>query len=137
MIKKEVSKIAVLIGPPGVGKNTIGDLINSQLEGIQCLDGDSFISEEGIKRLQTGLWGDDDRREYLSLMAIAAAATAKNNEKTVLTDAMTTGWMREFFENQIRAQGSLTLAWVLVTRKFAQGEIEELVAERAAKGQLF
>lgn len=127
-------KIAVMIGPPGVGKNTIGDLINNNLKNFSCLDGDSFISPKGIKRLQTGLWNDDDRREYLSLAAIEVTKRTQIGEKLVLADAMTTNWMREHFENQIRAQGNFILAWILVTREFAEGEIEKLVAERAKRG---
>lgn len=128
------NKIAVMIGPPGVGKNTIGDLINSRINGICCLDGDNFISARGISRLQTGLWNDDDRREYLSLMATGVTKKAGNGEKIVVADAMTTRWMRDFFENQVRSQGNFTLAWILVTRKFIEGEIEKMVAERAAAG---
>lgn len=133
-MSKEAKKIAVMIGPPGVGKNTIGDIINAKLNGFHCLDGDNFISANGILRLQTGLWNDDDRREYLGLMAMGVTERAGNGEKIILADAMTTRWMREFFENQIRAQGNFTLAWILVTRQFADGEIEKMIAERAAAG---
>jgi len=130
---ERLKKIVVMIGPPGVGKNTIGDLINSKLNGVKFLDGDSFISEKGINRLQTGLWNDEDRREYLASMAIGATNEVSNGIRIVVADAMTTNWMREFFEKQVRAQGNLTLAWVLVMRKFAEGEIEKMVEERAAR----
>ena len=133
-MKNVENKIAVMIGPPGVGKNTIGDLINSRLKGVYCLDGDNFISQNGIARLQTGLWNNDDRREYLGLMATKVAERAGNGDRIVIADAMTTRWMREFFENQVRCQGNFTLAWILVTRKFAKGEIEKMIAERAAVG---
>ncbi|OGG06330.1 hypothetical protein A2872_01215 [Candidatus Gottesmanbacteria bacterium RIFCSPHIGHO2_01_FULL_42_12] len=130
----ESKKIAVMIGPPGVGKNTIGDLINRKIRGFCCLDGDSFISPTGVIRLQTGLWSDDDRREYLSLMATGVTERANNGEKIVIADAMTTKWMREFFENRVREQGNFVLAWILVTRQFEEGEVEKMIAERAAAG---
>ena len=131
---EKLNKITVMIGPPGVGKNTIGDLINTKLSGFYCLDGDNFISPKGITRLQTGLWNDDDRREYLNLMASGTTERASNGEKIIVADAMTTRWMREFFENRVRARGNFILAWILVTRRFAEGEIEKMISERAARG---
>lgn len=133
-VTRSETPIAVFIGCPGAGKSTIDKLINMHHpSGCTGLDADQFISEAGNKALTDGTWNDNHRREYLSAAAAGVTNAASQGERVALLDAMTFGWMREFFAEQVESTGH-SLVWVHVRRDFKPGEIEKMVRERAAKG---
>lgn len=134
-MRKTEPILPVLIGPPGVGKTTISDVINNRLDStIRVLDGDSFISEKGIARLQANTWDDSDRFNYLASMAEGAIAEIKDQKKIVLIDAMTTRWMRQFFTREVKLNSDITLKWVEVSRHFQGQEVDILIEERRQAG---
>lgn len=132
-MKELQSILPVFIGPPGVGKTTIAEIL-TKIPDLKALDGDSFISEEGIKRLQNNTWDDSDRRAYLTNMARGAIQEIHERCRIILIDAMTTQWMRDFFLDQTIQNSNILVKWVHVTRNFSDQEIEILVAERKKAG---
>lgn len=134
-MKDKLPILPVLIGPPGVGKSTIAEVINELPSvGVKVLDGDSFISAEGIRRLQENTWDDTDRVKYLLNMAQGATQQIIERNKIMLIDAMTTRWMRHFFANKVQQLANIDLKWVHVTRAFHPDELTALIEERKKAG---
>ena len=127
--------IAVLFGQPGAGKNYIGDLINKRIPGYTCFDGDNYVTEEGHKKHQNGTWNDNDRKEFIRAMAADLTEKSKNT-RVVIATAMTTRWMREYFDKAVQTLGDYNLAWVWVVRNLSEKDIQQLVEERASMGHI-
>lgn len=124
--------ITTFIGRPGTGKSTTTKLLITEYpDVITAIDADSCISERGVKALHNGTWGDDNRRDYLRVAATKVVeAAARPPYRAALFDAMTTRWMRDFYEQEVRKLTNTPIAWVLVERTFAPGELEQMVEER-------
>lgn len=131
----ETSKIGVLFGPPGMGKNYIGNFINNNFPEYVCIDGDTYVSEEGHLRHQNGTWNNNDRRSFITAMAAGVTETAKRT-KTIVATAMTTQWMRDYFMEQVQLFGDWKLAWILVKRELSEAEINSLIEERRNEGHI-
>lgn len=117
----------ILFGPPGVGKTTIGQIIENRF-GIPFFDADTDKTEDEKRLLATGQWTDDNRRAVIDRIA-QRLIEFDRGRGIVIATPLTKQWMRDRLIKQVPE----TINFILVTSQSSQKRIAALVNSRREK----
>ena len=120
----------ILFGPPGVGKSTIGKLMQETFD-FAFFDGDDVMTDDDNKALKEGQWNDERRRGVLNRIANRINGLNSEGEQKVVTSvALTADWMRRELAGMIL----MPFNFVLVRSLLSENIIVELVSARSKEG---
>lgn len=118
----------ILFGPPGVGKTTIGHIVQNKF-GIPFFDADTDKTDEEKRLLATSQWTDANRRAVIN--RIARRFTELDTGRGIaIATPLTKQWMRDHLIDQV----SEPLHFVLITSQLKPAKIANLVNSRNKEG---
>lgn len=117
----------ILFGPPGVGKTTIGQIIQDKF-GIPFFDADTDKTEEEKRLLASGQWTDENRKAVIDRIAHRLTEVDRGREIVIATP-LTKQWMRDRLITQVQER----IHFILITSRLNQERIASLVNSRRQK----
>lgn len=117
----------ILFGPPGVGKTTIGHIVQNKF-GIPFFDADTDKTPEEKHLLATDQWTDENRKAVIDRIAHRLTEVDREREIVIATP-LTKQWMRDRLITQVQER----IHFILITSRLNQERIASLVNSRRQK----